>query len=66
MTHLAKDCPDKGKKGAVAAYGPADGCKSLQKKLNEFSSTIFLVLISNAAFFCLICMASLFPLFAFL
>ena len=51
MTHLAKDCPDKGKSGSVAANRPADGCKFFRKKLNGFSTSILLVLISSATFF---------------
>ena len=61
MTHLAKDCPDKGKSGSVAANRPADGCKFFRKKMNGFSTSILLVLISSAAFF-LICLASMFQL----
>jgi hypothetical protein len=52
VTHLAKDCPDKGQNGfGGGAKGPVHNCKFfLKKKLNLFSTFIFVVLMSSAAF----------------
>jgi len=33
VTHLAKDCPVKGRQGSVAANGPVGRCKFFGKKL---------------------------------